>query len=125
MKKINIELLDNALAWAEMESKKPNCGNWDQKEWAIGEVDAEGEFCGTSFCIAGRVLHESGYGFVVDEGGRATLAVTPDGERVRIPEEAAALLGLTGDDAYELFFSDNDLPTLFEIRDRFAARAAS
>lgn len=119
---LNIELLRQAVAWAEEEAAKEN-GSWNQDSWAQGEVgkqklkDEDGDewlrvkvSCGSSYCVAGNICAMQGDRFVVEsdkywngdpyyEPGDVVDVdyVIPKGskERIEIQQRALDLLGVS------------------------------
>ena len=59
--------------------------------------------CNTSFCFAGHTVLEAGDVMLVHEDGGASLCRTPDGKVRHIHHRAMELLGLTEEQAGELF----------------------
>lgn len=140
---LNIELLRDAVAWAEREAEKES-GNWDQGTWASGVVggrvlrDEDGELrqvlnisCGTSFCVAGNICASVGDRFVV-ETWEATPGETTDVEDVMpkgskevydIENRAVDLLGVSVilEDGRDLFDGCNTIEEVREIAEAIAA----
>lgn len=87
---INMPLIENALARIDAD---PN--SWDQR------TVAETTDCGTTFCLAGWILNESGYHF----NGRNF--VSPDGEVLHGTSMATAanLTGLNENQELDLFIN--------------------
>ena len=63
--------------------------------------------CGTTFCFAGHTVLESGDTMLVSvDSGLASLCRTPDGQVRHIYHRAMELLGLTEEQAGEMFSAD-------------------
>jgi hypothetical protein len=116
----NIPLLRKCVEWAEAEAAKPTGGMWNQEVWA-----SETE-CGTAFCIAG-------YACAIGVPG-AKIAKQPwlsdifvelhiDGEWASWSDTGQEILGLTDDEADDLFDSDNTVADVRRIAERIASEA--
>jgi hypothetical protein len=122
------ELLKLAVKAIEAEPKR-----WDQGAWAMGRPqsvepikrDEDGyqilplqhAFCGTTMCLAGHVVHQAGYQIVlsIDEVEQDDLDYNPHhvvgahscvddtGKEFPIERKATELLGLTEEQADDLF----------------------
>lgn len=104
---------------------------WRQNRWAI-----RSEGCGTAFCAAGWACHANGDRFVWQNAARQTrnpgtvnaeeaFQVEVDGVRVDIFDRAANLLGLTDEQADELFEAHNTLDDVLNIIDTLIEGATS
>lgn len=113
----DIELLDQALAWAEHSENQAGVPRWDQSTY-LRKTE-----CGTACCIAGWVaLHEGAQPILDSDGDPDSLMVTDsDGHRQDIPVLARKALGLTYEQAGFLFWGDNTLEDLKRMRDNLAA----
>jgi len=116
----NIELLDQAIAWAEHSESLPQDAGvprWDQAHY-MAKAD-----CGTTCCIAGWVaLHEGAKPILDSDGDPDSLEVIDtDGHRQDIPVVARRALGLTSDQSGYLFWGSNTLEDLKRMRDNLAA----
>lgn len=131
------ELLKLAVKAIEAEPER-----WDQGNWAVGrpqdvkpiQRDDDGyqllplqqNFCGTTMCLAGHVVHQAGYQVVLSVGGeeKADLEYSADhaleasdcvdvyGNTFSIERKATELLGLTEEQSDDLFgCMTTDLPT--------------
>lgn len=100
----DLPLLRKAIAWAEAEALKPESEReWDQAMWrnpSAQRTDQIGTQCGTSYCIAGYVCHVSGLDWVTETSD----SCLSDGDLV--PDAAQGLLGLTDQQAVDLFYAD-------------------
>lgn len=108
----DIPRLQTLLAWATAEDQKRRAGKpseWDQGRWA--------NWCGTTCCIAGKVLLEDGATPVLSGiGGDLVFSFTlPNGSRVDPGSYGRSALGLDYDQATVLFHADNDLDDLTTI----------
>ena len=100
----DLPLLRKAVSWAEAEAAKTDgTGLWNQ---TVYRVDVG---CGTAYCIAGWTVYEA-MGMDV----AAPLSV----ERV-----AQERLGLTSDEAWELFAVENSIERVRELAEAVAERA--
>lgn len=127
MSGINVPLLRKAIEWAEAEAAKPEelC-EWQQGFWVLPKSDHDpaayidveeldvakirayeglAEECGTCFCIAGRVAHESGQVVSYSRG---------------VKREAASLLGIDIAAAHRLFASNNTIEDVRRIAEEIA-----
>jgi hypothetical protein len=89
IKKITLQIEDNPESW-------------DQTAWA------EQGACGTTFCVAGWACELTGYSPRFSDQARGAItsvAVNESGEEVNIESHARAALGLSHEEAYELFFA--------------------
>lgn len=104
---------------------------WRQNRWAI-----RSEGCGTAFCAAGWACHDNGDAFVWNDASRQArnpgtvdaqeaFQVRIDGVRIDIFDRAAELLGLTDDQAEELFCSVNTREEMLDIIDTLIEGATS
>ena len=92
-------------------------GTWNQKAWV--EIND----CGTAFCYAGHLLHSQGWQPIrlAADMPWNSVGLIKDGEVLLwtgIGARAAALLGLTGEEADALFSEDNTLEELKELVDQ-------
>ncbi len=102
---MNVLLLRKVSTWLK---RLRHTKHFDMTEWA------EKTSCGTSYCVAGKVLELSGYKprFKFDKdpyiGEVASLEfLSPKGKNIRSPQVTAArLLGITRAQAARLFFLD-------------------
>ena len=90
--------VNSELVLKTLDTVKENLDRWDQESF----VDNAG--CGTTHCFGGWALVNSGYG--VTKGGGFTLPNSPDiilyGRSIE--EAAREVLGLTQEQAEEVFF---------------------
>lgn len=96
MSQINLAPLDDAIAWAQREYDEAHVDGeptWNQKFWLVQNE------CGTTACIAGRIVLAAGY--VPDEVERHT----GDVYRVRHPETGDA--GDPRDVAFRIVLGDH------------------
>lgn len=91
---------------------------WDQAAYAKRTA------CGTAYCVAGHAVVRAGWRLVwTDYGGGSWSTAALDGPRddegypPMFGDVATALLGLTDDEAYALFDTEN---TLADIREHIA-----
>lgn len=146
---LNIELLRDAVEWAEAEAKKKS-GKWDQNRWAVGPLakrrlrDSEGILrpvikvtCGSSFCLAGNICASEGDRLVVsgwraiDGEVMADYAIPKGSREVKsIRERACELLGVDSVDVedddgvhgfHDLFDGDNTIEDVRRIAELLAA----
>ena len=92
---------------------------WVQKHYAFRH-DPEG-YCGTSYCLAGHVLRRADIPLDWSHpshvaGGGYTATYTDRGDGIDVV--AARLLGITLDDAEDLFDENNTLADLWVIANR-------
>ena len=111
----NTELAERVLTRIK---DKPE--TWDQSAWAITS-----DVCGTAYCFAGHALAELGYKMICDASAPdgqlyASDAVAPNGRQVSIEEMARKKLGLTWDQASQLFNGDNSLDDLEKMVKHYA-----
>lgn len=98
----------------ELEHITAHRDEWRQSTWLERSPTSA---CGTVGCLAGNTALHAGYEFVWDNRNWAAFVETTDGARP-IPEVAQELLGLTDEQASDLFWTGNklhDLWTLAEI----------
>jgi len=103
-----------ALLRETMDAVLAHQDQWDQAYW-IRETE-----CGTSYCFAGWVAALDGYTQTVrssDLARRKALAGNASGETVVIRDHASERLGLTDEQAYDLFSAGNTLADLKRIVD--------
>ena len=103
----NMQLLDDAIDWAESQQALGVDSLWSQELWA-GKTE-----CGTACCIAGRIALSTGHAFD-DTSDNAQPAAEL--------ELGAEFLPNLGKEALSLMFSsENDLLALEQYRDYIAA----
>lgn len=129
------------------EAKFRNWGHWYQGHWAQTEMPELTEeerqalrngACQTSYCIAGQAVHQGGYRLDYESDGYANNVVqqrmtdlrtprgvpiwedVPGAQRQDIAEVAQELLGLTSDEAGNLFGGDNEVGHLKQYANLFA-----
>lgn len=114
----NIPLLRKAVEWAAAEAQKPP----EQREWNQGTW-AEPTACGTAYCVAGYVAITAmpGAREVASTYGDYDLYVGD--KRWRWDEAAQGLLGITGDEADDLFAAGNTITDVRRVAEEIAARA--
>lgn len=125
----NLPLLRKVVDWAQAEAAKPDheCA-WDQSVWK-SLVERP---CGTAYCIAGYTAQISGG--VWSQDGHGELLIAEPGEEgtrkccneehvISPSQRAATLLGLTPNEAGDLFEAENGIADIREIADQIAARA--
>lgn len=114
MSEVNVPLLRKAVEWAESEAAKPReVSQWHQTRFAE-PID-----CGTAYCLAGWVAVNDGlpqsvfaeYMAKSDASGEAAIT---------IEDRAAAVLGLTDEQANRLFDADNTIEDVREIAESMA-----
>jgi len=104
----NMQLLDDAIDWAESQQAPGGDGLWSQEIWA-GKTD-----CGTACCIAGRIALSTGHAF--DD-------IYFDAQPAAELELGAESLPDLGKEALSRMWEpDNDLLALQEYRDYIAAK---
>ncbi len=102
--------IDRLIDWAEASAKAQD-GAWDQHHWAIIRP------CGTSYCIAGKVLEEEGVKFIwsrvsLNSVGSLTVQADHEGTPKLIPLFAQEVLGLIDAEADALFKGSNSIDDL-------------
>lgn len=99
--------IDRVLALIEQDESKLDMGTW-----------ADRNACGTSMCFAGWIVYENGDPFLWyrHRNGRRESAdsVLVDGVPVAIQERARRLLGITHNQAFDIFISS--ARTLADLR---------
>lgn len=146
--KMNIALMERAIRWARaggddqyawnqnwwtkwwMSTPK---GYWNEYEERHTANSQEENFCGTSFCMAGYALFQTGnlvrstdhlgeYRPVSEIQGYngETVVVSSDESLIDWSSAGAAVLGLTEDEAREFFDGDNTLHRLENLAQDFA-----
>lgn len=146
----NVPALRKVVEWVEEQDTLPSTeSRWKQTVWAQilpGGVSAlKPEPCGTAFCVAGKVVHDAGYKILFDDDSwDGTLCVPPTikvnwtekgtvttHERQRIVFEhedeyeaievkAAELLGVTREQATNLFSASNTAETIRYLAEEYA-----
>jgi hypothetical protein len=117
---VNVPLLRKAIEWAEAEHARVD-GQWYQATWR-----RESE-CGTSYCIGGYAAQVSGAvwsafpAFLVAEPEDDPEWVTPDGY-IEVDNRARRLLGLTFNEADDLFNAGNTIVDVRKAAERIAVR---
>jgi hypothetical protein len=119
---LNLPLLREVIDWAEAEAAKTEgFREWNQDAWMMNTE------CGTTYCIAGYVVAQSPLfepTTVKDrQSSWAELRRTDTGQRVPWSTAAAELLGLTRDDADDLFEADNSIEDVRRIAEEIAEDA--
>jgi hypothetical protein len=117
----NIELLDQAIAWAEW-SENDSIAREDTLRWNQAHFMEEAD-CGTTCCIAGWVALHEGYKTIPRAGGGVDGLEVVDarGNRHDISQVARKALGLTAGTANYLFWGSNTVTDLKRMRDNLAA----
>ena len=135
------EVAIQTLAWIEdMEREKHDGIDWDQEEWAVGEIDRdlavvpEGwlPVCGSVACVAGYSALAAGGVLVHSEDGRdeafdvqvtAPDVYTTSGVIKHVMTAGKEALGLTQDQAGYLFDGERDYTEVTDfLRDLIAGR---
>ena len=136
MTEVNIPLLRKGLEWVEEQDALPEIDReWNQRDWitsplfrSLALVYQRGRFsspeahkraarqvaphCGTAYCFAGYIAQL--------ENERYANQIEVDG--VDVGDFAQEVLGLTQDQANELFEGDNTAEMIREICERFAGQ---
>lgn len=89
------------LLWAVLQHIDEQPLSWAQSAWA-----SRGLF-GDMHCFAGHVVRISGHRFAWSDETETCLALDDRGLRVFVGVLARDLLGLTGDEAVDLFFAED------------------
>lgn len=110
MSRINVPLLRKTL---EHITAHPT--EWNQEYWGRTFNNERDEVCGTAYCLAGHAVVMTGHTLTFSNGGYSHF--TDQGEE--IGEVAERELGLTYDEAYELFHDQNSLFDLWELAEQF------
>lgn len=119
---VNIPLLRKAVEWAEAEAAKPRelC-EWHQGAWvALPQELRRAPDCGTCYCIAGHVVATLGYTHPAknEYGDHMVNPVTKG--HVDPHKRAMKELGLTDDQAGELFRGCNNIKDVRRIAEAIA-----
>ncbi len=110
----NAEALQDVLAWARHQEELRLAGErseWDQSDWI--KITS----CGTSCCIAGRVVLTHGWE-PINSGspeGSSWLIADEHGQFAEVDDIARELLEISRDDAWCLFLAENTLADVEEI----------
>lgn len=149
---LNVALLEQCLKWAEFSAGTEGNPAWYQGSWALAMLDPkadtvfnysrrnqmaqfEDNYCGTSFCMAGYALQETGNltsrripghefpthepaEFIRNECGE----VLDPSRRHNWYIAGGHVLGLAELESYSFFDGDNTLPRLKTLATLFAAR---
>lgn len=142
MTEINTPVLRKTLEWALSEHHKAERGEpseWDQSEWLgtikdstiaklyrarpmprLGETTRLvnewnlSTTCGTSCCIAGKIVLDAGYRPVAQTGSTAWVR-DMDGQAVQVQTLAQQLIGGNPDRLAALFSAGNSISDLYRI----------
>lgn len=92
-----------------------NRDNWEQSRWGVQRPS-----CGTTACLAGQAVMDAGGKLIFErrsEGLSVATFCTMPGKPMGMPIELVAqdLLGLTPEQANDLFDGDNDYDDMVEI----------
>ena len=101
--------------WARGEWDKKEAGllsEWRQAFWFTKTA------CGTACCLAGKQMILEGFEPVFYFSELGSFAMSPEGEVVAVEDAAQEMLGLTDNEADELFYGGNTLKDVEEIIDR-------
>lgn len=109
----NFEVLDQAIEWAERESKKPDNGHWNQSSWVREEER------GTSYCIAGYIATQV---FKFDPVLYRDGYVLYEPDVMYIPKVVTKELGFKFYELNDLFAPYNDIVDIKEERDILATK---
>lgn len=113
----NIPLLRKAVEWAEAEAAKTDgTGLWNQGDWISKTT------CGTSYCIAGYAVTLA-YGPVEVSEGDGILRLPGEQRWLDWESFGAKTLGLTYDEAGNLFDGNNSIADVRRAAEEIAARA--
>lgn len=111
---LNIEILRQAIEWAEEEADKGRAGQWNQAKWATADpatfseeevtdlnwapASAYVSSCGSSFCLAGHICVAAGdrllVGDIYGRGMSVVYVVDGEGKVHGIAKRARDLLGV-------------------------------
>lgn len=118
---MDVERLQRALDYVTAHPEE-----WDQSVWAkrkSGDVEID---CGTACCLAGRVVANEGYQFLLPHHPYSETweCVHPDDPEPReISQLADQLLGFSdryGQDDHDLYASSNTLRDLWWLADQYS-----
>lgn len=124
----NLEPLRKALKWAKMEALQPE-SHWNQNLW-VGTEDYEGEeACGTTMCLAGKIVWDAGLVKQVRKGSNEFIVDTKkavkaypqlmpyaqNGDYVGFAETAEAILDVPFDSLGGLWHTMTDDPNMIEV----------
>lgn len=111
----NIPLLRKAVEWAESEAAKTD-GTclWNQAEYVIDRGE-----CGTAYCIAGFAVVNGVASAEVDAWGLLEV----DGRPRHWHTAGREVLGLSDDEADDLFADSNSITDVREVAEQIAGRA--
>lgn len=129
---LNVDLLRSTLEWAYDQWHRQQRGEiseWEQGDWVIETAHRipsykepvlralidEGVLCGTSCCVAGKIAYGLGYR-QISRG--SSLMQLPKVSRIHArtaSEIATEALGITEEEADDLFSGDNDIYDLFKF----------
>jgi hypothetical protein len=128
---MNIEKLRDVVLWVEKESQREESAReWDQSMWLritgvqvpSGDVVNITNLCGTTCCVAGKLVIEEGYtNFEVGEGGNSHYVLWDDGIPMPIVELAAGILGINNFEAERLFWEGNSAENIRTVATVIAA----
>lgn len=120
---MNIEVLREAVAWVKQQEELARDRRaWDQTIWlradddgiivADDRVEVPEHACGTTMCLAGKIVWDAGYRvYEPDSDPLDTWAMfyiaDGDGASVRIEDVAAEVLGVRQHETEELFYAGN------------------
>lgn len=122
--RVNVKLLDATMAEVRKAARRKTGQVWDQNHWRAPLGDSTGE-CGTAMCFAGWAAQLDGgrwlswreeWAWLRARKGETPEVVTPDGQPlVHVRERAERRLGLTEQEASELFSVRNTLSDLSRL----------
>lgn len=122
-RKPNIPLLRKCVEFVEQQSKLPTqIRNWDQEVW----VRKSDNFCGTVGCVAGNIAIEDGIvdwddpNCILENNFYNTIMNGPDGYSIDVEDWAMYRLGLSRDQAFDLFKMNNSAEDVRRVAEQIA-----
>lgn len=128
---LNVDLLRSTLEWAYDQWHRQQRGEiseWEQGDWVIETAHRipsheepvlralidEGVLCGTSCCVAGKIALDLGYRAVSRGSSMMQLQGTKTHARTA-SDIASEALGISEEEADDLFGGDNTIYDLFKF----------
>lgn len=120
--KLDLQLLRDLVFWAEGDDRKFKA-RWNQHEWATQERNG---VCQTAYCIAGQAVAQAGikieYVLSYEHDGIKHMFAERTENGRWISDEAADILGLTEDEADDLFDGDNEFSDVKRVAEQICER---
>jgi hypothetical protein len=119
--KPDIPLLRKYVEWVEEQAARPVA----ERDWFQGSWVSPRAACGTAYCVAGRVVTDAGYHFVIHHPVRLpfdeiTEVRFGDDPIEQVDHVAQRILGISDEQAYELFLGSNSAQRIREIAEKIA-----